>query len=227
MNTISNDNDIYSNLGLSGLPASEAKDNGNDQLQMEDFMKLLVTELTHQDPMKPMDNAELAAQISQFSVVSGIDQLNNSFNGLSSTLTSDQALQATNLVGHEVMVASNAGWLSQGGSLQGAVDLPATAGNVRVRITDATGALVRELQLGSHEEGELAFAWDGYNDNGDYMPAGIYQVSAQATVDDVEMAPNLLVSAQVESVSMGGADGIRLNLQGLGQVPMSNVTQIQ
>ena len=190
-------------------------------------MNLLVTELTHQDPMKPMDNAELASQISQFSVVSGIDQLNNSFNGLSSTMTSDQALQAANLVGHEVTVTSNAGWLSQGGTIQGAVDLPTSAANVRVRISDGTGALVRELELGSHEAGELAFTWDGYSDNGDYMPAGIYQVSAQATVDDVEMAPNLLVTAQVESVSMGGADGIRLNLQGLGQVSMNNVTQIQ
>lgn len=225
MNTISNDNEIYGNLGLNSLQASETK--GDDQLQMEDFMKLLVTELTHQDPMKPMDNAELAAQISQFSVVAGIDQLNNSFTGLSSSLTSDQALQAANLVGHEVMVTSNAGWLNQGGSLQGAVDLPASAGNVRVRISDVTGALVRELELGSHEAGELAFTWDGYSDSGEYMPAGIYQVSTQATVDDVEMAPNLLVSAQVESVSMGGADGIRLNLEGLGQVPMNNVIQIQ
>ena len=225
MNTISNDGQIYESLGLTTQQVSEGK--GNDQLQMEDFMSLLVTELTHQDPMKPMDNAELAAQISQFSVVSGIDQLNNSFNGLSSSLTSDQALQAANLVGHEVMVTSNLGLLEQGGSLQGAVDLPASVGNVRVRISDANGVLVRELALGSHEAGELAFTWDGYGDSGDYMPAGIYQVSAQATVDDVEMAPNLSVYAQVESVSMGGAEGIRLNLQGLGQVSLNNVTQIQ
>lgn len=225
MNTIGNDSEIYGNLGLSSVQEQETT--GNDQLQMEDFMSLLVTELTHQDPMKPMDNAELAAQISQFSVVSGIGQLNNSFDGLSSTLTSDQALQATNLVGHDVMVTSNTGWFGHGGNLQGAVELPATAANVRVRISDASGALVREIQLGSHEAGELAFTWDGYSDSGDYMPAGNYQISALATVDDVEMAPNMQVSAQVESVSMGGADGIRLNLQGLGQVSMSHVTQIQ
>ncbi len=225
MNTISNENEIYSSLGISTLQQSEAKE--SNQLQMEDFMNLLVTELTHQDPMKPMDNAELASQISQFSVVSGIDQLNTSFNSLSSTMTSDQALQASNLVGHGVMVSSNLGMLTQGGSLQGAVDLPTSASNVRVQISDASGALVRELNLGIHEAGELAFTWDGYNDSGDYMPAGLYQVSALATVDDVEMAPNMLVHAQVESVSMGGTDGIRLNLGGLGQVSMNNVTQIQ
>lgn len=225
MNSITNDNEIYSSLGLNTMQQSE--DEGNGQLQMEDFMNLLVTELTHQDPMKPMDNAELAAQISQFSVVSGIDQLNTSFNGLSNTLISDQALQATNLVGHQVMVTSNIGLLDQGGTIQGVVDLPASAGNVRVRISDATGAMVRELELGSHEAGELAFTWDGYSDSGDYMPAGIYQLSAQAAVDDVEMAPNVLVSAQVESVSMGGSGGVSLNLAGLGQVSMNDVTQIQ
>lgn len=225
MNTINSDNEVYSSLGLSTLQQSGSQ--GSDELRMEDFMNLLVTELTHQDPMKPMDNAELASQISQFSVVSGIDQLNGSFNGLSSTLTSDQALQATNLVGHEVMVTSNAGVLPQGGSLQGAVDLPVSASNVRVRISDASGALVRELPLGSHAAGDIAFTWDGYNDSGDYMPAGLYQVNALATVDDVEMAPNLQVAAQVESVSMGGANGMRLNLEGLGQVSMNDITQIQ
>ncbi len=224
MNTINNDADIYTNLGLSTEQQQPAQDEG---LKLDDFMNLMVTELTHQDPFKPMENTELATQISQFATVSGIDELNSSFSNLSSTITSDQALQATNLVGHDVLVAGNVGTLTQGGALGGSVELPAAAGNVRVRISDASGALVRELELGSHEEGALAFSWDGYNDSGDYMPAGIYQVSALATMDDVEMAPNVLVAAEVESVSLGGAGGVRLNLAGLGQVSINDVAQIQ
>ncbi|MEN8178129.1 MAG: flagellar hook assembly protein FlgD [Pseudomonadota bacterium] len=224
MNTINNDADIYSTLGFGTEQRQPVESDG---LKLDDFMNLMVTELTHQDPFKPMENTELATQISQFATVSGIDDLNTSFSNLSSTITSDQALQAANLVGHEVLVASNVGSLTHGGSLKGSVDLPSSAGNVKVRISDATGALVRELELGSHEGGALAFSWDGYNDSGDYMPAGNYQVTAQATIDDVEMAPSVLVAAQVESVSMGGADGVRLNLTGLGQVSINDVVQIQ
>jgi flagellar basal-body rod modification protein FlgD len=225
MNTINNDAaDLYTSLGLTTGQSETVK---NNELKLDDFMNLMVTELTHQDPFKPMENTELATQISQFATVAGIDDLNSAFNGLSSTISSDQALQATNLVGHEVLVPGNVGALSQGGSLDGSLDLPGAASNIRVRISDAGGALVRELSLGSHEGGEMAFSWDGYDDNGDYMPAGNYQVTAVATMDDVEMAPNVLVSAQVESVSMGGQGGVRLNLAGLGQVSMNDVAQIQ
>ncbi len=224
MNSVSNDSDLYTSLGLTGAQQQPSE---NDGLQLEDFMKLMVTELTHQDPFKPMGNTELATQISQFATVAGISDLNNSFDSLSSSITSDQALQAANLVGRDVLVAGNLGWLSNGGNVQGSVELPSSASNVRVRITDANGALVRELELGTHEAGEVSFNWDGYNDSGDYMPAGLYQISAPAMVDDVEMAPNVLVSAQVESVSLGGVGGVSLNLAGLGQVPMSDIAQIQ
>ncbi|MCW8881479.1 MAG: flagellar hook assembly protein FlgD, partial [Sedimenticola sp.] len=82
---------LYQALGLSRELDTKK---GNDQLQLEDFLELMVTELTHQDPFKPMENSELATQISQFATVSGIDELNNSFSGFSDSMISDQALQA-------------------------------------------------------------------------------------------------------------------------------------
>jgi flagellar basal-body rod modification protein FlgD len=88
--------------------------------------------------------------------------------------------------------------------------------------------LVRELSLGSHDAGQVAFNWDGYDDAGDYMPPGLYQVSAMATVDDVEMAPQVLVSAQVDSVSIGASgQALGLNLNGLGTVSINDVTEIR
>ncbi|MEW8461322.1 MAG: FlgD immunoglobulin-like domain containing protein, partial [Candidatus Thiodiazotropha endolucinida] len=146
-----------------------------------------------------------------------IDDLNNSFNELRSALTSDQALQAANLVGRDVLVESSVGALANGEPLQGSIVLPSSAGNVRVLISDQSGALVRELQLGTHEAGQVAFSWDGYDDAGDYVGDGLYQISAIANVDDAEMAPSTLVSAEVESVNLGGPGGVQLNLGGLGQ----------
>ncbi|MCU7893425.1 MAG: flagellar hook assembly protein FlgD [Candidatus Thiodiazotropha sp. (ex Ustalcina ferruginea)] len=225
MTAISSSYNLYQDIGLATNAPAKEKQQG--QLGLEDFMNLLVTELTHQDPFKPMKNSEMATQVSQFATVSGIDDLNASFNELRSSLTSDQALQAANLVGRDVLVESHVGSLANGESLQGSVNLPASASNVRVMITDRSGALVRELQLGTHEAGQVAFSWDGYDDAGDYMGDGLYQVSAVANVDDAEMAPAVLVAAEVESVNLGGPGGIQLNLDGLGQISMNDVVQIQ
>ncbi|MEW7984249.1 MAG: flagellar hook assembly protein FlgD [Candidatus Thiodiazotropha sp.] len=225
MTAITNRYDLYEDIGLTNNSIKQEKEQG--QLGLEDFMQLLVTELTHQDPFKPMENSEMATQVSQFATVSGIDDLNNSFNELRSALTSDQALQAANLVGRDVLVESSVGALANGEPLQGSVVLPSSAGNVRVLISDRSGALVRELQLGTHEAGQVAFSWDGYDDGGDYVGDGLYQISAIANVDDAEMAPSTLVSAEVESVNLGGPGGVQLNLGGLGQISMNDVAQIQ
>ncbi|MES9840241.1 MAG: flagellar hook assembly protein FlgD [Candidatus Thiodiazotropha endolucinida] len=225
MTAITNRYDLYEDIGLTNNSIKQEKEQG--QLGLEDFMQLLVTELTHQDPFKPMENSEMATQVSQFATVSGIDDLNNSFNELRSALTSDQALQAANLVGRDVLVESSVGALANGEPLQGSIVLPSSAGNVRVLISDQSGALVRELQLGTHEAGQVAFSWDGYDDAGDYVGDGLYQISAIANVDDAEMAPSTLVSAEVESVNLGGSGGVQLNLGGLGQISMNDVAQIQ
>ena len=215
----------YEEIGLVNNQNTENKDQG--QLGLEDFMNLLVTELTHQDPFKPMENSEMATQVSQFATVTGIEDLNTSFSDLRAALTSDQALQAANLVGREVLVPSDVGVLSSDEPLQGNVFLPSSASNVRVRITNSSGELVRELELGMHEAGEIAFSWDGYDDAGDYAGDGVYQISASATVDDEDVAPAVLVNAEVESVTLGGPSGIYLDLGELGKVAMNDVLQIQ
>ncbi|MES9992977.1 MAG: flagellar hook assembly protein FlgD [Candidatus Thiodiazotropha sp.] len=225
MTSITSGYELYEDIGLTNNSLNTQEERG--KLGLEEFMNLLVTELTHQDPFKPMENSEMATQVSQFATVSGIDDLNNSFNELRTALTSDQALQAANLVGRSVLVDSNIGALTTDEPLQGSVVLPSSASNLRVRITSQTGELVRELELGTHEAGEVAFSWDGYDDSGVHVGEGLYQVSAIANVDDAEMAPTVLVSAEVESVNLGGSGGILLNLDGLGQIAMNQVAQIQ
>ncbi|MCG8488983.1 MAG: flagellar hook assembly protein FlgD [Chromatiales bacterium] len=215
----------YEDIGLVREPETNQSEQG--QLGLEDFMNLLVTELTHQDPFKPMENSEMATQVSQFATVSGIGDLNDSFNDLRGALTSNQALQAASLVGRDVLVESNVGALSEGETVQGSLVLPASASNITLRVTNSAGELVRELPLGTHEAGNLSYSWDGYDDAGHYAGDGFYQITATASVDDAEMAPTVLVSAQVESVNLGGSGGIQLNLDGLGQVSMNDVVQIQ
>jgi len=224
MSVIGTDSDLFQTLGLA--QQLEQKGNNND-LQLEDFLDLMITELTHQDPFKPMENSELATQISQFATVSGIDELNSSFSDLSGNLLSDQSLQATGLVGHEVLIPTNQGYLETGGTVSGVIGLDTSASEVQLRVTDANGVLVREIGFGTQPKGEINFTWDGLTDSGDYAPEGSYQVSATAQVDGETYTPYLLTRARVNSVSIGsGSQGMALNLNGLGAVPYKDVAEI-
>ena len=223
MSSINTETDIYQSLGLTREPSEP----DNNQLGMEDFMNLMVTELTHQDPFKPMENSELATQISQFAAVSGIEDLNTSFDGFASNMTSSQSLQAASLVGHDVLIPSSTAHLPLGGTIDGKINLPSSASNVTVRIADRSGALVRELNLGMHEAGELAYSWDGSNDLGEFVPEGNYQVSVQANIGGETVDLESLVNARVDSVSLGApGQPINLNLLGLGAYSFNDVVQI-
>jgi flagellar basal-body rod modification protein FlgD len=223
MSAVTSNYDTYVNLGLAAAEESNA---GSSQLGLEDFMNLLITELTHQDPTKPMENTELATQISQFATVSGIDELNTSFDDFSSNMLAQQTIQASNLVDREVMVESYLGILPTGGSLDGAVYMPQSGTGVKLKISDSSGALVRELSLGQQEEGMVEFSWDGVTDSGDYAEPGQYTIEASADIDDTETALSTLVYATVDSVSVGSSSGVLVNLDGLGLVSINDVLEI-
>lgn len=223
MSAVSSNYETYVNLGLT---APEESDASSSQLGLEDFMNLLVTELTHQDPTKPMENTELATQVSQFATVSGIGDLNTSFDGFANNMLAQQTIQASSLIDREVMIESYLGVLPSGGSLNGAVYLPSSGSNVTLQVKDGSGALVRELSLGQHESGMVEFSWDGMTNDGDYADAGNYTISASATIDDTETALSTLVYATVDSVSVGSSSGVLVNLDGLGLVSIDDVLEI-
>ncbi len=217
---------IYASLGLATKEKEETR--SSNELAQEDFLKLMVTQLTHQDPFKPMENGDFLAQIAQFSAVSGLDELNDSFGELSASMTSNQAMQAGALVGREVLADMNTGLLPQGGTMKGAVDLATNAGSVTVTIKDATGALVKEIPFGTQTKGRLEFSWDGSTESGEYAPPGVYSVSTEAVMGNENIMLPTLVAARIDSVSLGsGQQGLQLNLDGLGSVAFEDIAQIR
>jgi len=225
VNTINQTDEFFNSLQLNSSGSKE--ENDPTKLALQDFLDLMVSEMTNQDPTKPMDNAQISAQIAQFGAVSGIGELNTSFNKLASSLTSDQTLQAANLVGREVLVPGFQGHLASGGALEGVIPLEQPATDVTVRITDRSGSLVKELPLGAHPAGDLHFKWDGMADIGEYAPSGDYFVEVQAKVDGKPVAPMPMFRSRVESISIGGeGKGIQLNLLGAGPVALNEVKEI-
>ena len=212
--------------GNSTAATSSSSSGSSTQLGQAQFLSLMVAQLKNQDPMQPMQNGEFLSQMAQFGTVSGIQDLQSSFGSLATALTSNQALMASSLVGRTVLAPGSTGYLAAGGTLGGAVDLPASTSDVVVNITDSSGQLVQRLDLGAQPAGTTSFAWDGTTAAGTAAAPGVYNVTAQALNGTQQYAPNTLVEARVDSVSLGGSNGLTLNLAGLGAVNLSDVKQI-
>jgi len=193
-----------------------------------DFLTLMLAQLKNQDPTSPVDSNTFLTQLAQLSQVQGINSLNTSFSALSSSLTSSQALQASSLLGHQALVNSTTATVTAGGTVSGAVDVPQTTGQVLLNVSDANGALVRQINLGAQASGLANFSWDGKAGDGSPAPAGTYTLSTQYTGQTkTSTAATTLVNGTVESVSMGaGSTGLTLNVAGVGSVPFTSLQQI-
>jgi len=224
-NTV-NPADVYASAGLTTTQTADKPKKSSDMTQ-EAFLKLMTAQMQNQDPTQPMANGEFLSQIAQFSAVNGMKQLNDSFSMLSSSMMSQQALQASSLIGRYVLVPGSTGVLPPDGVLTGAADLVGSSPQVTLEVKDSVGQVVRRVDLGPQQSGQIRFGWDGRDANGQAMPPGLYQISVQADVGGKPTALNTMVDAQVQSVSLGGlGQGITVMLQGLGPVELSKVKEI-
>jgi len=225
MNDINNISNSLASITGGGNQQQNSTQTGD--LGATDFLELLVTQMQNQNPLEPQANGEFLSQLAQFGTVEGANNLNSSFSSLSSALQSNQALQASSLVGRDVLVASSTANLSSGGSVKGAIDLPTSASGVSVSVLNQQGELVKRISLGTQPEGLAEFTWDGRSDNGDVQPAGNYVLRAEAAENGTTRSFNTLISANVDSVGIGSnVNDITLNVAGVGQLSLGDVRQI-
>jgi flagellar basal-body rod modification protein FlgD len=210
-------------LGLNlGVPQAARE----GDLGQEDFLHLMLTQLKNQDPFKPMESGEFLGQIAQFGTVQGLAGLQTSFDSLSASLVSNQALQASTLVGRSALVETSTMAVAAGQTVAGAIDLPASSASVRVTIKDAAGQTVRTIALGQQPKGLATFAWDGLDDDGRAVQAGTYTFDATYFDGADSVAADTLLRAPIDSVLLG-ADGFGVELRGIGELPFSAVREIR
>lgn len=223
-----NKNPLIDQLGIQQKQAEQAKK--KDNLGQEDFLKLLIAQIENQDPMKPQDNGEFLGQMAQFSTVSGLSEMQKSIDNLSQSFMSNQALQASSLVGRLVLVPAEKGYLpeGEGDRFFGAIESDDSLQSLTVEIKSDTGALVKTISMGAKGEGMHRFAWDGTDNFGDAVPAGNYSIVATGVGSDGEQrAVTSHILAPVESVTLGsGGEKMRLNVAGFGSMPIDSVREI-
>lgn len=203
-------------------------DGSNQKLSQEDFFSLLTEQLANQDPTKPVDNDQMVAQMTNFTMAEGITDLNTKFEAFSQSMTSNQALQASSLIGQKVLLPGNVAPLTENSDgVSGVIINEKTAQNLEISIENAAGEVVRTIPIGTQAPGNIEFNWNGKDASGNDLPPGNYTVKAQGTVAGDETAIPTAINRQVASVSLAGSNqGIILNLSGDQSVKLDDVIQI-
>ncbi|ARG97790.1 flagellar hook assembly protein FlgD [Legionella micdadei] len=195
-------------------------------LGQKDFLKLMIAQAQNQNPLEPKMNGDFLGQLAQFSTNDGITKMQESIQQLASSLQSNQALQASSLVGRKVLVNSDSVNLDQG-EVKAAIELPAAVDNLVASIYSESGELIRKIPLGQHGAGLFAFTWDGQNQKGERMPMGKYTIKVNGIYSGKEVALKTMTAANVDSVSLGqNGEGVKLNVAGVGTVSLNDVKEI-
>ena len=189
------------------------------------FLKLLVTQLNNQDPLNPLDNAQLTSQLAQMSTVSGIEKLNTAFQSMLAQSGSSQVLQSAGLIGRTVLVPGNELTLKQGVDVPFALEVTGAAETVKVTITNAAGDAVRSYDLGALPPGVKTLSWDGKTDDGVPAAAGSYILSVGALGGGSKVAADALTYAKVSSVAQG-SNGVSLDLGASRKASLGDVRPI-
>lgn len=207
---------------LNGTSGS-TKTTSADEMQTR-FLNLLVTQLKNQDPLNPMDNAQMTTQLSQISTVSGIEKLNATLEKLLGSYSGTQTMQAAAMIGKTVLTAGNTMELGDYAAV-GGVTLDGAADKVTVSIMNSAGVVVQTQNLGAQPAGTVNFSWDGNSDAGVALPNGNYTFSVKATQAGNEVKTTALQAGTVNAVTLA-TDGLKLQLANNKTANYSDVKQI-
>lgn len=206
-----------SSTSSSSSSSSSSTTAADDPGSQDRFLKLLITQIQNQDPLSPMDNAQLTSQIAQINTVKGIQELNTTVQSLSGQFTQMQALQSASLVGRDVVVPGNVLDISDGVG-QGGFELSGPADAVKVDVLSPSGQVIDTMALGALGSGSHGFNWPAgtaTNDSG-------LRFRVTATSGTVSSTPTMLMRDRVNAINTSG-NTLNLELQNAGSLPYSSV----
>jgi flagellar basal-body rod modification protein FlgD len=204
-------------IGTTDTSTATSLASSSDAGSADRFLKLLVAQMQNQDPLNPLDNAQVTSQMAQINTVSGIARLNETVQGLNTQFVQMQALQGAALVGHDVIVPGNTLSIADGTG-QGGFELTSPADAVKVEVLNAGGHVVDTLQLGAQTAGRHSFDWNASKAGTDTnLTFRITATSGAAT-----LSSTALMRDKVDAVSTSG-DTLMLDLERSGSTPYAQV----
>jgi flagellar basal-body rod modification protein FlgD len=206
-----------SDVNVASSPASSAA--ADATMTSDRFLKLLVAQMKNQDPLNPMDNAQVTSQMAQINTVTGIDKLNSTVAGLSAQFMQMQAMQGASLVGHDVIVPGNKLDIDAAtGVGQGGFEIQTPADAVKVEILAPSGAVLQTLNLGAQGAGMHSFDWQA----GTATDSSGLTFRVTATAGGVAIASTALMRDRVDAVTTNG-NSFNLELEKSGSTPYASV----
>jgi flagellar basal-body rod modification protein FlgD len=192
----------------------------------DDFLKLLIAQLQNQDPLKPMDNQEFAAQLATFNSLGQLIDMNNKLGSMQSGQGLANQFNAASLIGKEVVTNGNALGLEQGKPTAVGYQLSANAARVVVNIYSGAGDLVRQVEARGQLMGDQTITWDGKDEMGKSLAAGPYHFEVNAFDAAGKKVPATgRIQGTVTGVKLDGGEPL-LEI-GAVQVPFSSVTSVR
>ncbi len=193
------------------------------------FMTLLVEQMKNQDPLNPMDNAQVTSQMAQLSTVTGIDKLNETMttmmSSFNSSLQTSQTYQASSMIGHDVLTAGKNITKTDSSDNKYGFNLAENATNVTVTIKSNSGTVVRTMDLGAKNAGVSTLTWDGFKDDGTEANNANYTFEVAYTKGTTKGTATALNIAKVSSVSTSSS-GVSLNLNNNSSVTLDDIKEI-
>ena len=177
-------------------------------MDQNDFLKLMTTQLTTQDPFNPVDNTQMVAQMAQFSQVAGIAEMNKSLANISAALAPGRLNDAASWIGRSMLVESDIATPLRDGAYAGEIELPKDADQVSLSFVDQKGAVVHSETLGARKSGAIGFSWNGKDSDGSVKANGPLRIIVNASKSGEAIEPTTSVwtgIAGIQSPANGGA----------------------
>jgi len=194
-------------------------------LDRDDFMLLFIKQLEYQDPLKPLENNEMATQLALFNQVDQLFDLNEKIKQLVDIAQNDKIQTISGLIGKKVLVEGNTGRIENGNFLGGKVILDEPINDLKLKIYDPEGNLVRTLDLGALPAGEHEIEWDGKDEEGNTLPDGNYRFSVEtSSVEEADLITIKTVGRITGALLEDGESQLLFN--GYKEISISDITKI-
>ena len=211
---------------LTSKAASATGGRSNQTIDQSGFLKLLTTQLKTQDPTAPTDPNAMTQQMATFSQVAGIAEMNQSLKSMLTNMSASRFGDASGWIGRAALISGNVATQATNGAYAGQITLPADARDVSISLVNSSGQAVYTKDLGAKSAGDVSWAWDGKDKDGNTTKDGALQVIVTGLgADGKSLNPTNATWNEIQSVK-SPASGTTQLITGLGGVSPSDVLQL-